>query len=356
MLISIKIRQDMTKSQDSFFNRLSVQIIVLFCLLFIVLMISLGSGRYSIDYMTVFSILMSNLLEVQTSWKMVEERIVELVRLPRILVAGFVGAGLAISGAALQGMFRNPLVGPKIIGVSAGAGFGGVLAMLFGLTGTFILGFATIFGIVAIACTLFIARSGHNTSLLALVLGGVVTGGFFTAMISLVKFTADPDDILPEIVYWLLGSFNESGYSDALYISIPLLLAGTIVYKMRHTINVLSLGEEEAHTLGINVKKSRWVLMIMTAIIVAACVSVSGVIGWVGLIIPHFARMVTGSNHARLIPVSALIGAIYMISVDTIARTASYGEIPVGILTALVGAPIFAWLLHKIGAGKLKNA
>lgn len=346
----------MTKSQDSFFRRLSVQVSVLVFLLLLVFMVSLGSGRYSIEYTTVLGILSSSFLDIQANWKMVEERIVELVRLPRILVAGFVGAGLAISGAALQGMFRNPLVGPKIIGVSAGAGFGGVLAMLFGLSGVFILGFATIFGIVAITCTLFIARSGHKTSLLALVLGGVVTGGFFTALISLVKFTADPDDILPEIVYWLLGSFNESSYTDVLYVALPFMLAGTIVYKMRHTINILSLGEEEAQTLGINVRKSRWVLMFMVAVIIAACVSVSGVIGWVGLIIPHFARMITGSNHTRLLPVSALVGAIYMILVDTIARTMSYGEIPVGILTALVGAPIFAWLLHKTGAGKLKNA
>ena len=345
----------MMKSSSSQLYSLPIQITVLFALLATTFLVALGAGRYAISYNTVLSILGENLFffDISPEWKQVEERVVELVRLPRILVAGLVGATLSISGAALQGMFRNPLVGPKIIGVSSGAGFGGVLAIMFRLPDVFIPVLSTIFGIVAIICTLFIARSGHRTSLLALVLGGVVTGGFFTALVSLVKYIADPDDVLPEIVYWLLGSFNESSYTDVLYVALPLLVAGTVVYWMRHTINILSLGEEEAQTLGVDVRKSRWILMIMTAILVASSVSVSGVIGWVGLIIPHFARMVCGPNHVSLIPISALTGAIYMIAVDTLARTASYGEIPIGVLTALVGAPVFAWLLHKTGAGRL---
>jgi iron complex transport system permease protein len=244
-------------------------------------------------------------------------------------------------------MFRNPLVGPKIIGVSSGASLGGVLALLLMLPDYFVPILASVFGIMAILCTLFIAKSGSKTNILSLVLGGIVTGRFFTALVSLVKYSADPDDILPTIVYWLLGSFNDSSYLDVAYVALPLLVAGSVVYRMRHTINILSLGEEEAQSLGIDVVKSRMVLLLMTAILVASAVSVSGVIGWVGLIIPHFARMICGPNHVSLIPVSALTGAIYMVFVDTVARTASYGEIPIGVLTALVGAPVFAWLLRK---------
>ena len=155
------------------------------------------------------------------------------------------------------------------------------------------------------------------------------------------------DDSLPTIVYWLLGSFNESGYQDVLYILIPILTAGLLVYKMRHLINILSLGEEEARSLGVNVDRGRRIILLSVAVMISATVSVSGVVGWVGLIIPHFARMITGPNHSRLLPVSMLAGAIYMILVDTVARTASYGEIPIGVLTALIGAPIFAWLLYR---------
>ena len=311
-------------------------------------LIALGAGRYPIDYATALAILGDNFFNFTPDWKQVEEKVVELVRLPRILVAACVGAALSISGATLQGIFRNPLVGPKIIGVSSGASFGGVLVILLMLPDYFVPILASVFGVTAILCTLFIARSGTKTNILSLVLGGVVTGGFFTALVSLIKYSADPDDILPTIVYWLLGSFNDSSYRDVAHVALPLFVAGTIVYRMRHTINILSLGEEEAQSLGIDVRKRRMLLMLMKAILIASSVFVSGVIGWVGLIIPHFARMICGPNHVSLIPVSALTGAIYMVFVDTVARTASYGEIPIGVLTALVGAPVFAWLLRKM--------
>ncbi len=332
-------------------QHLSTQIVFLSGLLIITLLVALGAGRYFVNYNTIISILAENIIDIKQDWKLVEERVVELVRLPRIIVAALVGSALSISGAVLQGMFRNPLVGPQIIGVSSGAAFGGVLAILLMLPDFFVPIFASFFGIVAILCTMFIARTKHNTNILSLVLGGVVTAGFFTALVSLIKYMADPDDILPTIIYWLLGSFNGSNYQDVTFVAVPLLIAGSVIYRMRYTINILSLGEEEAQSLGINVRKSRWLLLMMTAILVAASVSVSGVIGWVGLIIPHFARMICGPNHVRLIPITALVGAIYMIFVDTVARTASYGEIPIGVLTALIGAPVFAWLLRKTQSG-----
>ncbi|WED23913.1 iron ABC transporter permease [Vibrio sp. JC009] len=331
---------------------LPVQIAILASLLLVTVLVSLGTGRYPIDYTTIVAILSDNIFDITNHWNPVEERVIELVRLPRIVVAGLVGAALSVSGAVMQGMFRNPLVGPNIIGVSSGAAFGGVLAIMLMLPGILVTVFASVFGLGAIIIALLLARSGQKTSVLSLVLGGVITGGFFSALVSLAKYVADPDDVLPEVVYWLLGSFNNSNYIDTLHVAIPLLFAGTLIYRMRHTINILSLGEEEAVSLGIDVNKSRLLLMLLTAILIAASVSVSGVIGWVGLIIPHFARMICGPNHSRLIPVVLFIGAIYMILADTLARTASYGEIPIGVLTALMGAPVFGYLLRKIQSKK----
>jgi len=329
----------------------ALQIFGLVIILAITLVVALSAGRYPVPFGTVVSILIDNVFSIAaddgSSWKVVEERVVELVRMPRILVAGLCGAALSLSGAALQGMFRNPLVGPQIIGVSSGAAFGGVLAILFLLADFFIPIFAFAFGVLALLITMGVARAGGGKNVLSLVLGGIVTSAFFASLVSLVKYTADPEDVLPTIVYWLLGSYNESSFRDVIFIIVPMLTAGLLIYKMRYLINILSLGEEEARSLGINVDFSRWVILLSSAVIISATVSVSGIVGWVGLIIPHFARMITGANHSRLLPVSMLVGAIYMILVDTIARTASYGEIPIGVLTALLGAPIFGWLLYR---------
>jgi len=328
-----------------------LQIGFLLILLVFALIFALSSGRYPVPFFKVVAILIDNVFSIAaddgSSWKVVEERVVEMVRLPRILVAGMCGAALALSGAALQGMFRNPLVGPQIIGVSSGAAFGGVLAILFMLSDFFIPIFSFFFGVFALMITMFVARAGGGKNVLSLVLGGIVTSAFFAALVSLVKYTADPQDVLPTIVYWLLGSYNESSFRDVLFILVPMLTAGLLIYKMRYVINILSLGEEEARSMGINVDFSRWAILLSSAVIISATVSVSGIVGWVGLIIPHFARMITGANHSRLLPISMLVGAVYMILVDTIARTASYGEIPIGVLTALLGAPIFGWLLYR---------
>ncbi len=278
-----------------------LQILLLFLVLGATLIFALSAGRYPVAFGTVIRILVDNVFSLAaadgSSWELVEERVVELVRLPRILVAGMCGAALSLSGAALQGMFRNPLVGPQIIGVSSGAAFGGVLAILFMFSDFYIPVFAFAFGVLALLITMSVARAGGGKNILSLVLGGIVTSAFFASLVSLVKYTADPDDVLPTIVYWLLGSYNESGFRDVLFILIPMLTAGLVIYKMRYLINILSLGEEEARSLGINVDFSRWVILLCSAVIISATVSVSGIVGWVGLIIPHFARMITGANH-----------------------------------------------------------
>lgn len=311
------------------------------------ILIALGQGRYEIDFYSVSLILFENIATVSGSWKPVDERIVELIRLPRIIVAGIAGAGLAVAGAALQGIFKNPLVGPQIIGVSSGAAFGGAFAILVSESQVLLVSLAFIFGLLAIALVYMVSRQNGRASILMLVLSGIVISAFFSALVSLTKFVADPDDKLPAIVFWLMGSFASASYEKVSLIGLPVVFGIVVIYLLRFQLNVLSLGDEQAQSLGLEVEKIRWIVLAAIALVSAAVVAAAGVIGWVGLVIPHFSRMLCGPDHKVLIPVSALVGAIYLIHVDTVARTISQAEIPVGIITALIGAPIFAYLLRK---------
>lgn len=311
------------------------------------ILIALGQGRYEIDFYSVSLILLENIATVSESWKPVDERIVELIRLPRIIVAGIAGAGLAVAGAALQGIFKNPLVGPQIIGVSSGAAFGGAFAILVSESQVLLVSLAFVFGLLAIALVYMVSRQNGRASILMLVLSGIVISAFFSALVSLTKFVADPDDKLPAIVFWLMGSFASASYEKVSLIGLPVVFGIVVIYLLRFQLNVLSLGDEQAQSLGLEVEKIRWIVLAAIALVSAAVVAAAGVIGWVGLVIPHFSRMLCGPDHKVLIPVSALVGAIYLIHVDTVSRTISPAEIPVGIITALIGAPIFAYLLRK---------
>ena len=317
----------------------------------LVLIGSLAAGRYGIPFSHVLAILMSHVAPLEVSWSMPEQRVVELVRLPRVLAACLAGAGLAIAGAALQGVFRNPLVGPQIIGVSSGAAFGGALAiLLFGSAGITV-AFAFAGGLLAIAVVYLMSRISGRAPNLLLVLSGVVTSAFFSALISLIKYVADPDNKLPTIVYWLMGSFASIGWPDLAVLLGPVTLGGMLIYGLRFRINVLSLGEEEAQALGIPVERTRWLILAAVALISAAVVAVAGVVGWVGLVVPHFARMLVGPDHRALLPAAAAVGALYLVLIDNVARTATAAEIPLGIITAIIGAPVFAVLLRRIHAG-----
>lgn len=320
---------------------------ILVFLLGLSILVSLGIGRFGVPVKHVAGILLANLVPVDPTWKSVEELVVELVRLPRILTAGLAGAGLAVAGAALQGVFRNPLVGPQIIGVSSGAAFGGAFAILTSESQILLIAAAFGFGMLAMLVVYTISRQRGRASILMLVLSGIVTSAFFSALVSITKFVADPDDKLPAIVFWLLGSFASASFETVLLIGVPVVAGTLVVYLMRFQINVLSLGDEEAQSLGLKVERTRWIVLTAVALISAAVVAAAGVVGWVGLVIPHFARMLTGPDHKVLVPVSALIGAIYLIHVDNVARTSIAAEIPVGIITALLGAPIFAFLLRR---------
>jgi iron complex transport system permease protein len=270
------------------------------------------------------------------------------VRLPRVAAAALVGASLAGAGTAYQTLFRNPLVSPDILGVSGGAGFGAVLGILLSLTVIGIQALAFVFGLATVALVYLIAASlhGHDRTLV-LVLSGVVVGALAGACISLVKILADPYDQLPAITFWLLGSLAGVKLTD-LAIVAPLVLIGLVpLILLRWRIGVLSLGDDEARALGVDVPRLRMLVIAAATLMTASVVAISGVIGWIGLMIPHIARMLVGPNFARLLPAAMLLGASFLLLVDTLARSLAHVETPLGILTAVLGAPFFLWLLAR---------
>ena len=270
------------------------------------------------------------------------------IRVPRILAAVLVGAALAAAGAAYQGLFRNPLVSPDILGVSAGAGLGAVLGIFLSLPVAGVQLFAFAGGLATVALVYFIGSLVQNREpVLVLVLAGVVVGSLAGAGISLLKILADPYDQLPAIVFWLLGSLS-SVRSAEVWSSAPLVLLGLVpLVLLRWRINVLSLGDDEAKALGVEAGRQRLIVIAAATLMTASVVAVAGVIGWIGLVIPHLARMLVGPDFNRLLPASLLIGGGYMLLIDTLARTIAAIEIPLGVLTAIIGAPFFLWLLAR---------
>ena len=269
------------------------------------------------------------------------------LRMPRILLDALVGAGLALAGAAFQGIFRNPLVSPGVLGVSSGAAFGAALGILLSGVNGFSMALAMLFGLVSVVFTYSLARVRGQVSSLSLVLSGMIVSAVFSALISIIKYVADPYDKLPAITYWLMGSFANASYENVQYAGIPILLSGALLLALRWRINVLSLGDEEAKSIGVQPARIRRSVILLATIMTASGVMVSGTIGWVGLVIPHICRMIIGVDHGKLLPLSAAVGAIFLILVDFTARTATAGEIPIGILTAIIGAPFFAVLFKR---------
>jgi iron complex transport system permease protein len=270
------------------------------------------------------------------------------VRLPRVGAAMLVGGALAAAGAAYQGLFRNPLVSPDILGVSAGAGLGAVLGIFLSLPVMGIQLLAFVVGLATVALVLLIASSVRGREpVLVLVLAGVVVGALAGSAVSLLKILADPYDQLPAITFWLLGSLAAVKLED-LATTLPVTVLGLIpLVLLRWRINVLSLGDEEARALGIEAGRLRIVVVVAATLMTASVVSIAGIIGWVGLIMPHMARMLVGPNFDRLLPAAMLLGAAYLLVVDTMARSIAAVETPLGILTAFVGAPVFLWLLAR---------
>ena len=259
------------------------------------------------------------------------------------------GAGLSCAGAAFQGLFSNPLATPDTLGVASGASFGAVLGLL--MHGNLILVqiLALIFGILSCIITYSISRRNGKSSIVMIVLAGMVISAVFEALVSLMKYVADPEEELPTITYWLMGSMSRSTYNN-LIMGAPFIIAGILlIFALRWRLNIMSLNEDEASSLGMNIQIMRLIFIAASSMITASCVSMCGQVGWVGLLIPHIARMIGGNNNRSVIPMSIGLGAFFMIIMDTFARAATAAEIPISILTAIVGAPVFIILLRKTG-------
>lgn len=270
------------------------------------------------------------------------------VRIPRVILTAMVGAGLSMSGSALQGVFQNPLVSPDLLGVCSGAGFGAALGiLLFGGAGIFTPVLSLTFGLFSVLLVFFFAGRRENAETLSVVLGGIIVSSIFAALIALIKYTADSSETLPAITFWQMGSFANRTYDHIQIAAVPVIGGMLGLYLFRWKINLLSLGDEDCYTLGVDPVKTRWLIILFATITTAGCVTVSGVIGWIGLVIPHICRKLVGVNHGELLPASGLIGAIFMILVDTLARNLTAAEVPIGILTALIGAPFFAAIYRR---------
>lgn len=269
------------------------------------------------------------------------------LRLPRIITAVLIGGSLSVAGASFQGLFRNPLVSPDILGVAAGAGFGAALGILISGDPFTIQILAFSFGILAVLVAYAISRLVRSNPTLSLILAGMAIGSLFGAFLSLMKYVADPTDQLPTIVYWLMGSLNGVSKEDLLMAGIPMLVCLIILLLIRWRLNVLAMGEEEALALGVDTQKVRVIVILCSTIMTASAVCIAGIIGWVGLVIPHMGRLLVGPCHKRMLPVAALLGAAFLLMIDNVARTAISIEIPIGILTAIIGVPFFLYLLVK---------
>lgn len=279
-----------------------------------------------------------------------EIRVVWFLRMPRALASAMCGAALAVSGAAFQGIFRNPLVNSGLLGVSNGAGFGACLAIVFLGGGFYTYGLAFLFAILAVILSYYAGRIWNITTSVTLILGGVIVSSFFSALISILKFMADPYSQLPSITFWFMGSFASINYSH-FYAFIPMTTGILLIFLARWRINVLSMGEREAAALGVNVRRWQFIVISGATLATAAAVCISGTIGWVGLVIPHIGRMLVGNDNTRLIPVGISLGACFLTLMDLFSRTISSSELPVGILCALIGTPFFIYLLKKTKGG-----
>ena len=327
-------------------NKEVITFIFLVILPIILFFASFLIGRYPISPVDVVKTILSPIFP-QLKVSQTISTIVFEIRLPRIIAAFAVGSALAVAGTSFQSIFKNPLVSPDLLGVSNGAGFGAALAIILTSSNFLIQVLAFVFGIISVSITYLISRAYKAGGILVLVLSGVAISAFFNALISCIKFVADPQDKLPEIVYWLMGSLSSVTIDKLIMIIIPFFIGIIILLVLRWQMNILAMGDEEAQSLGLNPTKIRLLIIGGCTLLTSAAVSISGIIGWIGLIIPHMARMIVGPDNRILIPASLSLGASFLLLVDNISRAVITIEIPIGILTSIIGVPIFLYLLKR---------
>ena len=351
-----------------------IRLTILIAAFIVMILISIAVGRYSVTLHDAVAIMHAQMIGTvigfqdwinlhfhtaldlhlsmpEKNWANGADNVFLLIRLPRIGAALLVGASLSIAGVVYQGMFRNPMVSPDILGASTGAGFGAAMAILLGASYFLITISSFSFGILAVALAYLTSRFGKMNETLAMILAGMVISSLFSAGTSFVKLVADTQEQLPAITYWLMGSLASIKVKDVGFILVPIIIGMIPLIVFRWRLNLLTVEDEAAKTMGINTKLLRLVVVLCATLLTAASVSVSGMIGWVGLVIPHLCRMIFGYDYRRLIPCSILFGATFLLLVDDIARIVTAGELPLGILTSFVGAPLFLYLLVTGGRG-----
>ncbi len=323
---------------------------ILIVLLVITSLVALCIGRYSIDPREAFAAIGSytrKLMAGEGEKPTAMENVIFVLRIPRILGAIFIGAALSLSGAVYQSVFKNPLVSPDILGVSSGASVGAATAILLGgsIFTRQVLAFAV--GLASVLLSTAIPKLLKNNSNLMLVLSGTIVGGFMCSVLGVLKFIAEEDTELSSIIYWQMGSVQSVKMDTLVYVAPIFIVCAVVLVLLSWQLNILSFGENEARTLGVNLKWLRGITIVMSSMLTASAVSISGTIGWIGLIIPHLGRLCVGSDNTKMVPCAMAMGGLFLLLMDTIARTVTSLEVPLSILTGLIGAPIYAWLLWK---------
>lgn len=319
---------------------------------FVLIILSLMLGLYHISVEHVIRALLSPIVPGAAEHvPEIEQTLVLRIRLPRVLAATFIGMSLASTGTAFQGIFKNPLVDANLLGVTSGAGFGASLALLLGGSSGTVQGAAFVFGLVAVVLAYAGSRLYHTAPMIVLTLMGILIGSFFSSLTSLLKYLADPLDTLPAITFWLLGGLTGVTWDDIPLLGAITLLGSLFLWLIRWRLNILSLGDMEATTLGMNPNRLKLLIIICATLMTAAAVAVGGVIGWIGLVIPHAGRMLVGPDHRRLLPASLALGASFLLIIDNVSRILLVTEVPLGILTGLVGVPILIILLRHNQTG-----
>ena len=322
---------------------------ILIMLYILVFVLSFSIGRFPVGPVELMKILLSRIFPIIPDWTAQAESVVFNIRLPRILASTLIGAGLSLSGLIFQIIFRNPMVSPDVLGTSTGAGFGAALALLWALPSFSVPLLAFAMGIAAVLLVWKIAAKVPSNQVLGLILGGIMISSLFQSGTSFIKLVADPEDELPAITYFLMGSLAGAGMDEVKLIAAPIIAAAIPMLLLSWRMNLLSLPEEEARSLGVNTWVIRGIAIASATLMTASTVAVAGVIGWVGLVIPHITRMIVGTDARKTVPASLLLGAAFLTAVDTISRSATYSEIPIGILTSFIGAPFFLYLIIKEG-------
>lgn len=324
-------------------------ILVLLVLLACTAVLSFGLGRYPITPAELAGIVLSRFLPIEQFWADTMVNVFFNVRLPRIIMACLVGCCLSAAGCAYQGIFQNPMASPDILGATKGSAFGASLAIIagFGAQMTMLMAFG--FGILTVVLVWLVSSRAKGKRVMSLILAGIVISSLFEAGTSYIKLVADPNEALPKITYWLMGSLSGTTKDKVSFVFLPMLAGLIILFVLRWQLGVLTMGDEEARTMGVNARVVRPVIILASTLITAASVSVCGAIGWVGLVIPHLCRRLVGSNTRYLMPASMVGGALFLLIVDNISRNLYATELPIGILTAFVGAPFFLYLMMKGG-------